>query len=265
MSVHPLWIDLEGAANVRDLGGLPAVDGRTVAPRRLVRSDNLQGLTPSDIGLLVDDVGVRAVADLRTSAELSSEGPGPLTQESRVRIEHFSLYPEAGEHTDVVADESEPVLLPWQIRERQRGERRDAAAIYQRYLEDRPDSVVAALRLIAESDGATIVHCAAGKDRTGVVVALALDEVGVERDAIVDDFVRSGERMKQILTRLAASRTYADDIRGVPFEKHLPRPETMKTFLTELDEIHGGTATWLRKHGWTDSDASALGAALLTE
>lgn len=263
--MQPLWIDLEGAANVRDLGGLPAVDGRTVAPRRLIRADNLQGLTPSDIALLVEDIGVRAVADLRTYAELSSEGPGPLTRESRVRIESLSLFPEVGEHTDVVADESEPVVLPWQTRKLEPGERRDAAAIYQRYLDDRPDSIVAALRLIGGSDGATIVHCAAGKDRTGVVVALALDEVGVDRDAIVDDFVRSGERMKEILARLAASRTYADDIRGVPFENHLPRPETMKTFFAELDELRGGTSNWLRKQSWTDDDASALRTALLAE
>jgi protein-tyrosine phosphatase len=265
VSVQPRWIDLDGAVNVRDLGGLPAGDGRAVRPGRLIRADNLQGLTPSDVARLVVEHDVRAVADLRTLTELASEGPGPLTREPRVRIEHLSLLPEAGDNTDVVAAEPDdgPVVLPWQRRDP--GDRRSAAVIYQCYLDDRPDSVVAALRLVAHTDGATIVHCAAGKDRTGVVVALALDAVGADRAAIVDDYARTGDRMKQILARLSASRTYAHDLEGVPDDQHLPRPVTMRVFLSELDNAYGGTSNWLRKHGWTDADDIALRAALLAE
>jgi protein-tyrosine phosphatase len=265
--VSARWIDLDGAANVRDVGGLPAGD-RKVRPDRLIRSDNLQGLTPADIHRLVDDDDVRAVADLRTQTEVDLEGPGPLTGEPRVTIEHLSLFPEAGEHTDVVAAESddEPVLLPWQKQEADpEHRRRSAVDIYLRYLDDRPDSILSALRLIAHTDGATIVHCAAGKDRTGVVVALALDAVGVDRDAIVDDYVRTGDRLGPLLARLKASRTYAHDVRRMPDEHHLPRRESMQGFLAALDELHGGTSNWLRKHGWTDADAAALQAALLPE
>jgi protein-tyrosine phosphatase len=259
------WIELHGAANVRDLGGLPA-DHRAVRPNRLIRSDNLQQLTPGDIQGLVDEHDLRAVADLRTQTEVDLEGPGPLTQEPRVSIVHLSLFPEAGERTDVVAAEEEgPPVLPWQNRDDKRKGRRGAADVYLRYLDDRPDSIVAALRLIARTDGATIVHCAAGKDRTGVVVALALDEVGVDRDAIVEDYVRTGDRLEQLLARLKASRTYADDVQQVPDEQHKPRPETMQKFLAGLDELHGGTSAWLREHGWTDADAAALRAALLAE
>lgn len=261
------WIDLDGAANVRDVGGLPAED-RTVRPERLIRSDNLQGLTPADIHRLVDDHDVRAVADLRTQTEVDLEGPGPLTGDPRVIIEHLSLFPEAGEYTDVVAAESddEPVLLPWQRREADpEHRRRSAVDIYLRYLDDRPDSILSALRMIARTDGATVVHCAAGKDRTGVVVALALDAVGVDRDAIVDDYVRTGDRLGPLLARLKASRTYAHDVRRMPDEHHLPRRESMEGFLAALDELHGGTSNWLRKHGWTDADAVALQAALIPE
>src|SRR6266496_4766084 len=66
VSVQPRWIDLDGAANVRDLGGLPAGDGGSVRPGRLIRADNLQGLTPSDVDRLVAGHDVRAVADLRS-------------------------------------------------------------------------------------------------------------------------------------------------------------------------------------------------------
>ncbi len=271
MSAEPLWIDLDGAANVRDVGGLPTEDGKEVRAGRLIRSDNLQGLTPADVERLVVEHDVRTVADLRTRTEVASEGPGPLASDMRVHIEHLSLFPESVDDDAMSAADSDdgPVVLPWQKRtaaaDVDAGERRSAATIYQSYLDDRPDSIVAALRLIAHGDGATIVHCAAGKDRTGVVVALALDAVGVDRSAIVDDFVRSGDRMKQIIARLTASHTYVDDIKDVPFDRHIPQRATMETFLANLDDAHGGTSKWLREHGWTDDDADSLRAALVAE
>jgi len=69
--------------------------------------------------------------------------------------------------------------------------------------------VVAALRSIAYSEGAVLVHCAAGKDRTGVVVALALVVAGVSAQAVVDDYAASGDRAAAIVARLRRSRTYA--------------------------------------------------------
>ena len=73
------WIDLDGAVNVRDLGGLPTEDGRGTARGRLLRADNLQELSASDVARLVRDIGVTTVVDLRSSAELTSEGPAPWT------------------------------------------------------------------------------------------------------------------------------------------------------------------------------------------
>jgi protein tyrosine/serine phosphatase len=264
------WIELDGAANVRDLGGLPASGGRTVQPNRLIRSDNLQGLTPSDVRRLVDEHDVRAVADLRTGVEVDAEGPGPMTREPLVRIEHFSLFPEAGRNTDAAALDEEntaqgPVVLPWQNRTPEPGEapRKGAAAVYLGYLTDRADSAVAALRLIAGSAGATIVHCAAGKDRTGVVTALALAEVGVPRAEIVADYALSAERIEAIFGRLLASTTYAGDLSDEQIDKHRPRPETMQRLLDAIDNEHGGVPGWLRAHGWTDADGAALRTHLL--
>ncbi|HZE51102.1 MAG TPA: tyrosine-protein phosphatase, partial [Jatrophihabitantaceae bacterium] len=100
---------------------------------------------------------------------------------------------------------------------------------------------------------------------TGVVVALALDEVGVDREAIVDDYVRTGDRLEPLLARLKASPTYASDVRRMPDEQHRPRRESMAGFLVAMDEVHGGTANWLRKQGWTEEDDAALRKALLAE
>jgi protein-tyrosine phosphatase len=260
------WIELEGAANVRDVGGLPTVDGRAVQPNRLIRSDNLQGLTDDDVRLLVDVHNVRAVADLRTGIEVDAEGPGPMTAEPLVHIEHLSLFPEAGRNTDAAAlDEDGPIVLPWQNRTTDLGEdrRKGAAAVYLGYLEDRADSAIAALRLIAGTDGATIVHCAAGKDRTGVVTALALAEVGVQPQAIIDDYAMSAERIEAIFGRLTASSTYSADLAGQQIDKHRTRPETMQRLLEAIDEEFGGVSGWLRSHGWTDRDAAELRAHLL--
>jgi protein-tyrosine phosphatase len=251
------WIELDGTVNMRDLGGLPTTDGRVTRPGRLIRSDNLQDLSDEDVRALVDDVGVRAVADLRTLAEVAAEGGGRLDTHPAVEVLNLSLFPESGEMTDVAADDA-PVVLPWQ--EIPRGKRDN---FYLGYLEDRPDSVLAALRLIAGSPGATVVHCAAGKDRTGVVVALTLSEVGVQRTAIVADYADSAERFEQVIARLRATRTYADDLESEPIEEHRPRAETMQRLLDLVDSEYGGPSAWLRANGWTDADAAALRHKLL--
>ena len=258
------WIELEGADNVRDLGGLPTADGRTVQPGRLIRSDSLQDLTPADVRRLVDELHVRAIADLRTGVEVAGEGDGPMTREPGVRMEHLSLFPEPDEVT--VGDSADgPVVLPWQERQETEDERRrGVSGVYLRYLDERADSVLAALRLIAGSPGAALVHCAAGKDRTGVVVALALAEVGVTREAIVADYAASAERVEAIIARLVSRRTYATDlVKDEPIDKHKPKPATMERLLDAMDERYGGVGAWLRDHGWTDADAAALRAHLL--
>jgi protein-tyrosine phosphatase len=241
------WVDLEGAANARDLGGLPLTGGGVTASGVLLRTDNLQGLTPSDVSRLVDELGVRVVVDLRTGEEVSLEGPGPLVADGRVEIRHRSLYPEKGRLTDVMISRAD-------------GEN-PAVQYYLRYLADRPDSVVGALSDIAAGPGPVIVHCAAGKDRTGVVVAMALAAAGVERSAIVDDYVRTGERIVQIMTRLRASSTYAADLAGVTDESRKPRAEWMDRVLEVLDDRDDGPDGWLRGRGFDPAPLRARLAA----
>ena len=253
------WIDLDGAVNVRDLGGLPADEGRRTAPGVLLRSDNLQGLSPADVATLVDRVGLTTVVDLRSGAEAESEGPGPLDAVPSVARLHLSVLPEIGERTDVVA---EALLLR---REKDRSRYADDAMCghYLGYLEDRPDSVTGALRAIASSPGASIVHCAAGKDRTGVVIAMTLTAVGVPADVVVADYAATGEKIEAILRRLVRSRTYEADLKGSSVDRHRPRPETMKAFLAEVQARYGGVTQWLADHGFGAGDLSRLRAKLL--
>ena len=74
MTAEPLWVPLDGAMNVRDLGGLPTDDGGETVRGRVLRADNLQDLTPADVRRLVDDLRVRTIVDLRTTIEVDKEG-----------------------------------------------------------------------------------------------------------------------------------------------------------------------------------------------
>ena len=252
------WIDLDGAVNVRDLGGLPTEDGSETAGGRLLRSDNLQELSASDVARLVGDIGVTTVVDLRSSAELASEGAAPLDAVPGVRHAHHPVIPEVGSATDAAVE----ALLIRSEQDRSRFPGDPTCGHYLGYLEDRPDQVVGALRSIARDQGAALVHCAAGKDRTGVVVALALTAVGVRPQAVIADYAATGERAEAILGRLRRSLTYARDIDSQPAESHRPRPETMAAFLEQMRSRHGGVVRWLTEHGLDPGDLNLLRAKL---
>ncbi|GIH90609.1 tyrosine-protein phosphatase [Planobispora siamensis] len=257
------WIDLEGAVNVRDLGGLATVDGGTTSFGRIYRSDNLQGLSGRDVERLVSELKLRHVVDLRSGPEVSMEGPGPLTRIPEVSIHHHTLFAEGGKYTDVDADTIDADrVLPWQSRDEEDLAELRVTGFYYAYLRDRPDSVLAALRAMARDDGASIVHCAAGKDRTGVLCALALEVAGATREAIIEDYVATGERIEDILARLRASDTYREDLDTRSPDEHRPRREYIERFLQVLDDRFGGPLAWLAEQGWTDEDTRAMRSRL---
>ncbi|GAA3937082.1 hypothetical protein GCM10023085_18080 [Actinomadura viridis] len=270
MNARSRWIDLDGAVNVRDLGGLPTTDGRTTRRGRVLRSDNLQDLSVSDVRTLLDDYELKNVIDLRSEAEVRLEGPGPLTRTPSITVHHLSLFSEGGRHTDVAADTPRDggrididKVLPWQNQPSEGPETERSVGHYRGYLRDRADSIVAALRVMTRVDGAALVHCAAGKDRTGVVCAMALEVAGVAREAIVADYAHTGERIQAILARLRGSDTYAADLDSRPADSHVPHAVIMEKFLARVDEEHDGVLGWLSLHGWTDEDTGALRARLV--
>jgi|SRR5450756_19215 len=248
--MRPDWIDLDGTANTRDIGGLPTTDGHRTVSRRLIRSDNLQDLSPDDVRRLIEDYGVKAIADLRADIEVKVGGPGPMTREPRVAVANLSLFRER---------DATPDVPPW---ERRPSTGRGFSGLYLGFLAERADSVLAALRMVAHGDGATIVHCTAGKDRTGVVTALALADAGAERSAIVADYAASADRFDELMARLAASLG-SPELSLVAAVKHKPKAVTMERFLDALAEEAGGAGPWLAAHGWTTADHAALRHKLL--
>ncbi len=249
------WIELDGIVNMRDLGGLPTRGGGHTASGRLIRSDNLQDLSDADVEHLVEALGVTDVVDLRTGTELHMEGPGPLRRVESLTHHHHSLIVEQG--LEETAEAVGARALPW------RGDDpvRDAsfwAEHYLGYLARRPDSVAAALEVVATAQGAVVVHCAAGKDRTGTVVAMALDVAGVPHDEIVADYVLTGERLERIVGRLMPREAYGPALARQKLADQLPRAESIRAILDAVDEGWGGAAGWLRSQGWSEEGIGRL-------
>jgi protein-tyrosine phosphatase len=231
------WLALEGLDNIRDVGGLPMRDGRTTRRGVLLRSASLRYCTPSDIAHLVDEFGLRLVIDLRTQRERELAVSPVAFAEAGVETAGLSFIPEEGRELPETEDDVDPLIH-----------------IYLGYLRDRAGNVVTAVRRLAAA-GPTLVHCAAGKDRTGVLVALVLDAVGVERDAVVADYALSGERIEALFRRWTAA---SGDPMPEDLTPHLPRAEAMAAVLAHLDAEHGGAAGWLRANGMEEDSLTLL-------
>src|SRR4051794_38978193 len=164
---HPLIF------NLRDVGGYAGHDGRTVRWRRLLRSDSLHRLDAAEQQFAA--LGVRTVIDLRRANEIAAFGRGPQFD----GLVYHHIAPEHAEWSDVPLDPG--------------GD--NARWLADRYLElaeDGAEGLAEAMRVIADADAAPlVVHCAAGKDRTGVVCALTLAVLGVADRDIAEDYALS--------------------------------------------------------------------------
>lgn len=218
---------LEGAFNFRDLGGLRLPDGRRIRERRLFRSDTLQALTPRDVRLLLDEVGLRTVVDLRLTKEVQEEGRGLLGETGAVR---FIDSPFGMASTDGIA--SDQVL----------------EHLYLSCLAS--DSLPLAIQSIADHASAPVLfHCAAGKDRTGVVAAMVLGLVGVDEEAIVADYLRSAPAMPRMIERFMTWPRYRDHLAAMPPEVYAVEERPIRRLLSTVKETFGGPREWAARNG----------------
>ncbi|MGC4805279.1 tyrosine-protein phosphatase [Micromonospora sp. DT233] len=229
--------------NFRDVGGYPTGDGATVARGRLYRSDSPHRIDGADRDAFVA-LGIRTVIDLRRPAEVARDGRVP----ELAGLTYRHIHPE---HRDWSGAQYEP------------GD--DLA----RFLADRYAELVGtgaaglaeAVGLIADSAAApVVVHCVAGKDRTGVVCALTLSALGVDDADIAADYALSTEASARFSAWVA--ETYAD-AGQVPYPFLASPAEAMTLFLTELREGYGSVEGYLRHAGVTDAQLAALREHLL--
>ena len=163
---------------------------------------------------------------------------------------------------------SEALVLPWSKKDQAAADAEPRldddywASHYLGYLAHRPDSVSAALRSWPTAAGATIVHCAAGKDRTGTVVGLALSVAGVSDEDVVADYVATGERIERVVARLMARPAYGEVLEGSRWTTTAPGPRRCSGSSSVLAERYGGAAGWLRAQGWSASEITALRTSL---
>ena len=217
-------------------------DGRRVRRGALVRSDQLCRLNDDGRGALVAH-GVRTVIDLRNPAE-AQQDPDPALHEKGV---DYRLIPQ---QDDQLWRQPE-----WVARTRAE---RDAQV-----LDQRAEHIAAMARAVANAaPGGVLIHCLAGKDRTGIAVALLLSLVGVSDADIAVDYALSEISLAAEFEAALAAAT-DDDARARLVRSYDARPETMLATLAHLQIRHGGAKAYFMRAGLSDSDIDRIRARLL--
>lgn len=237
----------EGCLNVRDLGGLPVASGGRTRAGVIVRADNVQGLSAAGWETALR-FGVRRVVDLR----FPGEGPDDPAAHAHVEVVAVSLF---GEHDpareaafDERARDAEDVAIVF-------------AEMYIGTLERNRDRVAAAIAAVAESGGAVVVHCFAGKDRTGLVSALLLSLAGVPDDVVAADYALSEPNVARLFQEWVAAATDPDERRLRTRVLQAPAA-TMTAVLRWLRESVGGADVYLQGAGVDPSTLRRLRARL---
>ena len=234
-------IPLEGSFNFRDLGGYPTRDGASVRWRRMFRADGLQSLTSTDVAHLRDELRLSAVIDLRSTSELTNDGRG-LLAETRIAFHHVPFFD---------GSRSEQQQMPADL---------TLAQMYIGMIERASEPIARAIRVLSETEpGASAVyHCAAGKDRTGVLSAILLSLLGVDEELIVADYALSQDSMDKVIERLDSLRGYDDMWQELPPETLHAKPETMRGLLDQMNERWGGVEGYVRGIGIGDRELNRL-------
>jgi protein-tyrosine phosphatase len=237
-------IELAGCLNFRDIGGYPTVDRRAVRWRQVFRSDALHHLTRQDVNHLRDELRLGHVIDLRSSFELESEGRGPLAVEA-MHFLHLPLYDGDTPRSALSLDLT-------------------LADRYFMLAEFAKKPIAGVITALAAADQPAVYHCAAGKDRTGVVSAILLGILGVPHEIIVADYAATQENLDAIIERLMSTDGYHNMLSALPPDTLHAEPATMVEFLQRVNEKYGSMNDYARSAGVTNEHLERLRGRLLT-
>lgn len=249
-------IELSAPVNLRDLGGIP-IEGGVLRRGLAIRADDLSIVTDAVARDLVAG-GLTAVIDLRSPEEAAITGRGPLAGHP-VAYHHLPLIPDVrASMSDSLADsiaKGAPLI-----------EHTAMGQMYVGMVEGAAPQIVTALDVIAQAPGATAFHCAAGRDRTGVLAASLLLVLGATDDDIVSDYALTGPNMAAIMERTRGSMGVL--LRGIGLDPdahgvRAPAQEgsmevSMRILLATLRERHGDALGPLRAAGLGDDAIATL-------
>ncbi len=241
-------ISLEAVHNFRDLGGYPTDNGQTTKWRTLFRADGLYRLTPQDAQRVID-LGVQTVIDLRTPNEVKTRGTFPV-KKFPINFHHLPIIDATWNDGDTPEIEDVVEFLVWAYRE---------------MLEHASTKFADAIKLLAEQNVLPAVfHCAAGKDRTGLLAAFILSILGVHEEIISADYGNTADGMKRLIEWAKVSQPeLADAYANMPARFAASDPRAMAVILSDLNTKHGSVQNYLREIGVNENVFTALRAELL--
>ena len=247
-TIHPdRQLSFEGAFNFRDLGGYTTVDGRMVKWRTLFRADAVHRLPDSELDQLAE-IGLRTVVDLRTGSEVDE---GHLHDPHRgITHVHLDVLGQVWKPSDLDDDADARVVL---------------SELYVHMLDIGAPALSEAFRTLAQSENLPAVfHCAAGKDRTGVLAAMVLSTIGVADHVIVADYAISGTNMAELIERLKRDRPEAlTAMNDQPSAYLAAPPEAMDRLLTHVNSEYGSMTGYVKSIGIDADVIEALTSVLL--
>ena len=237
-------LDWEGGLNARDLGGYATEDGRETRWGAVVRSAALASLTEAGRAALAG-YGVRSIVDLRLPDELAHD-PNPFAEpgDHGITYTNVSFIDPAAAPPEAVSTLAEDYL-----------------GMLDRYRA----GVAEVMAAVADAPkGAVLIHCAAGKDRTGLISALLLGLVGVPTATVAADYALTAELLRpREQAWLAAAPPEERAEREAMLARYAPTAEVMLEVLAGLEERHGGVEGYLLEAGVARADLERLRERLL--
>ncbi|MGW0994511.1 tyrosine-protein phosphatase [Streptomyces sp. NPDC002523] len=237
--------ELAGVRNFRDVGGLPTGDGRRVRHGVLFRSGHLAHATEQDAAFLAT-LGLHTIFDFRNAADQKLEGPD--VELPGVRNVNLPL-----------SDPADGAEFWKMVRDGDLDQLRDILAdgkaaarmvdSYRTIVKERTAEHSRVLHAIAEDSVPALMHCAAGKDRAGISIAVTLLAVGVERDAIVADYLESNAKHRRYKVRRSGSAetAYTPEVMELLSPLFDARAEYLTAAFESIDETWGGVDTYLEQ------------------
>jgi protein tyrosine/serine phosphatase len=249
--LQPRDLVWDGCLNVRDLGGLPTQDGGETRFGAVVRADSVRQLSDDGWQALVHH-GVRTVIDLRGDDELAEDPPAEVPVDV-VRVP-FMEADGAEWHaveTEVKAAVASAPDVPTGTRD-----------VYLIYLEHFRSSVAASVKAVAAAlPGGVVIHCAGGKDRTGLLSAFLLHIAGVDTQEVGADYALSEERLRPRHEAWFAAAQSEEELAWIRRVAQTPAASMVGVF-AELERRHGGVESYLRAGGVTDEELGLVRARL---